>query len=199
MHKYKKNYPWVCLSIICLCIYLFCSVQTNMIDYNRELILDGQYWRLISGNFNHTNEYHLILNIVALMVISGLHASHYSLSAFSLLILYLASLVGLGIFIFSPSVGLYVGLSGILHGLIVFGGALDVKSQQKTGWLLIIGAIIKVIYEQAFDNTAQMNKLIDAQVLTDAHLYGLIAGLIAIPGVLYILELNYSCKDDIEK
>lgn len=190
MHKYKSSFSWLCLSILCLCIYLLNTTDPNFIDYNRQLITHGQYWRLISGNFNHTNEYHLILNITALLVIAGLHAQYYSSTHFSFIILYLASAVGIAIFILSPEVSLYVGLSGILHGLMVIGGACDIRNSMKTGWLLVLGTIGKVVYEQVFNNTEQMNKLIEAQVLTEAHLYGLVAGLIIIPLILHLTKDN---------
>jgi len=59
---------WLFLGLLCLIIYTVSANNITVLDYNRELIIDGEYWRLLSGNFNHTNIYHLILNLGALAV-----------------------------------------------------------------------------------------------------------------------------------
>ena len=78
----------------------------------------------------------------------------------------------------------YVGLSGVLHGVFVWGACLDIKRGESTGWLLLLGVGIKIAYEQWFDDAASMASLIDAAVAVNAHLYGAVTGLII--GILQI-------------
>lgn len=177
---------WLTLGVLCLIVYGFSAENITVLDYNRELIINGQFWRVISGNFNHTNIYHLILNISALAVISGLHYRYYSGTAYLSLILLLSAGVGIGIFWLSPSTGLYVGLSGVLHGLIIVGAVIDVTQRYYSGYILILGTIIKVINEQMFNSPIEISQLIEAKVLTEAHLYGLVTGLIISPAFAYL-------------
>ncbi|QUM80466.1 rhombosortase [Moritella sp. 5] len=177
---------WLILGLLCLIIYALSTENITALDYNRELIIDGELWRLITGNFNHTNIYHVLLNVCALAVISGLHYRYYSATVYLSLILILSIGVGAGIFLLSPSTHLYVGLSGILHGIIIVGAIIDVTKQYYSGYILIAGTIIKIINEQFFNSPIEMSKLIQAQVLTEAHLYGLVTGLIIAPLFVYL-------------
>jgi len=177
---------WLILGLLCLIIYALSTENITALDYNRELIIDGELWRLITGNFNHTNIYHVLLNVCALAVISGLHYRYYSATVYLSLILILSIGVGAGIFLLSPSTQLYVGLSGILHGIIIVGAIIDVTKQYYSGYILIAGTIIKIINEQFFNSPIEMSKLIQAQVLTEAHLYGLVTGLIISPLFVYL-------------
>jgi rhomboid family GlyGly-CTERM serine protease len=177
---------WFFIGLLCLVIYVVSADNITVFDYNRELILNGEYWRLISGNFNHTNIYHLLLNLSALAVMAGLHYRYYSDGAYVSLILCLSIGVGIGILWLSPSTHLYVGLSGVLHGIIIVGAILDITKRYYSGYLLIIGTIIKVIHEQLFDSPIAMSQLIDAKVLTEAHLYGLVSGFVIAPAFVYL-------------
>jgi rhomboid family GlyGly-CTERM serine protease len=177
---------WLLLAILCLAVYAIINGNTDILDYNREMILDGEYWRLITGNFNHTNIYHLLLNIAGLTVIAGLHHTYFSSKAFISLIVYLSITIGLCILWLSPETLLYVGLSGVLHGLLIVGAIIDVGKKHYSGYLLIIGVIGKVVSEQLFQSPTQVSELIEATVLTEAHLYGLIAGIVISPVYVYL-------------
>ncbi|MBL1415326.1 MAG: rhombosortase [Moritella sp.] len=177
---------WFFLGLLCLIIYAISAENITVLDYNRESIINGEYWRLISGNFNHTNIYHLLLNLGALAVIGGLHYRYYNSAAYTSLILLLSIGVGVGILWLSPNTHLYVGLSGILHGVIIVGAVIDVTKKYYSGYVLIIGTVIKVINEQLFNSPVEISQLIEAKVLTEAHLYGLVTGLIIAPLYVYL-------------
>ena len=81
-------------------------------------------------------------------------------------------------FWFAKNITLYVGLSGVLHGFFVWGALMDIKHNEKTGYLLLIGVIAKIIHEQIYGASADVEQLIGASVATDAHLYGAIGGLV---------------------
>lgn len=151
---------WLFLGLLCLIIYAISAKNITVLDYNRELIIDGEYWRLFSGNFNHTNIYHLLLNLSALAVMAGLHYRYYSSGIYACLIILLSIGVGTGILWLSPETQLYVGLSGVLHGIIVVGAILDITQRYYSGYLLLVGTVIKVINEQLFDNSLAMSQQI---------------------------------------
>ena len=145
--------------------------------YQRELILDGQWWRLVTGNLLHTNLWHLLMNLAGMWVIVALHEQHYRLKALSLLLVCLCLLQGLGLLIFYPALIGYVGLSGVLHGLFAYGAVFDIRDGYKSGYLLLLGIIAKVAYEQYFGASVEVTALIDARVATEAHLIGMLTGM----------------------
>ncbi len=61
-----------------------------------------------------------------------------------LLLLLLGSAVGLGIWWWCPQTQWYMGLSGALHGLFVWGALQDIRYRRHSGWLMLAGVAIKL-------------------------------------------------------
>lgn len=184
--KLKSPYG-VALFISLLCIGLFFIHQDTLLAYRRLEIAQGQWWRLITGNLLHTNDWHLAMNLAGLWAILLLHKQHYSSIGLLLLLLVLCLLQGLGLYLFFPTLLGYVGLSGVLHGLFSYGVIQDCRVGFKSGYLLLAGVIVKVAYEQLQGASPEVVKLIGARVATEAHLIGLISGLLC-AAVIYALQ-----------
>lgn len=126
------------------------------------------------------------MNLGALLLILMLHQLYYSLKSFVFLLL--AGCVGISLllFLFSPDIHIYVGLSGWLHCFITVGALLDIKHKIQSGWLILLGVIAKVTYEQWQGPDAELAELIDANVAIDAHLYGVLCGLLL--GFVFVIN-----------
>ncbi|MBO9490840.1 rhombosortase [Endozoicomonas sp. G2_1] len=164
--------------ITALLAFVFDHQLSDLLVYNRQAIAESQFWRLFTGHFFHTNDMHFLLNSAALVLLWALHGHHYSVKNQVFLYVFAALTTSVGIWFSSPELNQYVGLSGILHGVFVWGALQDIKSGDKLGWLLVIGAFAKVIYEQVYGASSDIVNLIDASVAVDAHLWGAIAGLL---------------------
>lgn len=84
----------------------------------------------------------------------------------------------------------YAGLSGVLHGIFVWGAFCDIKHKVKFGWILMLGVWLKIAFEQFFGQDQHIANLIGADVAVDAHLYGAVAGVFFI--FTSILKNKYS-------
>ena len=157
--------------------YFIGAVITQTFVYQRELIIQGQLWRMFTGHLLHTNHYHLLLNLAALILLWALHGRFYTIKNYSTLFLFCCITTSIGIFYGTPSLQQYVGLSGVLHGVFVFGALMDIVSKDKTGYLLLIGVWIKIAHEQMYGASSDVSSLIEASVAIDAHLWGAIGGL----------------------
>ncbi|WP_018693426.1 rhombosortase [Algicola sagamiensis] len=171
--------PSLSLFIVIGVIFLFHETLRPMIGYTRELIDQGEYWRMLVGNFVHTNQNHFLLNASAILLVWALHAEHYTFIRYWALALFCALFCGLGLWLFEPQMTGYVGLSGALHGIIFYGAVKDITVGYRTGWLLAIGVFVKVGLENTYGASGQLEHLIDARVAVEAHLYGTIGGFIA--------------------
>ncbi len=183
MHKITpmvKSPFFVVTLVSLLCIVLFSLGLDDALAYRRDNILEGQWWRLLSGNFLHTNIWHLGMNLAGLWVIVLLFEQHYSAKMLTLLVFTLGLMQGIALLIFFPNTLGYVGLSGLLHGLFVYGAVLDIRKGFKTGYLLTLGVILKVIYEQTYGASHEVTSLIGARVATEAHLIGVVSGFICL-------------------
>ncbi len=161
------------------------AINQSIFSFDRAEIYAGEYWRLITGHFLHTNFYHYIMNIIGLALLYMLHGEYVRPARFFGLTIVLCIMTSLCILWFSTDINWYVGLSGILHGIFAWGVIIDIKLKRKSGYLLLLGLLIKLVDEQLFSSSTFLSDLIQANVAVDAHLYGAIIGIIL--GIFSIL------------
>lgn len=164
------------LLLVAILAYVF-PQALNSLEFNRAAIEQYEYWRLFTGHFFHTNLNHLLLNFSGIVLLWLMHGQFYQTKVFFLLCISSCLLTSLSLLLFTE-ISLYVGLSGILHGIFLWGALRDIQTDEKTGYLLVLSLVAKLTYEQVFGASAEVASLINANVAVDAHLYGAISGLI---------------------
>nr|WP_290369158.1 rhombosortase [Vibrio hippocampi] len=173
-----------------MCILLQFPALQAIAEWSREQILSGQWWRIVTGNFTHTNVTHLCLNLASVWVICFLFRP--SSAMFAGVTSFSAVTIGLGIFV--SEIQIYLGLSGILHALFAFLALREALQGRQSSWLLVIGVIGKVALEQIQGAPESTAKLIQANVAIEAHLIGAITGLtlaILLQGYQYYQQRQY--------
>lgn len=172
------------MALVCLLLTLWylivsdASLQTALYAYQRDLFETGQWWRIFTAHFMHSNVIHFLVNIAGLVLLWLLHGEYSSPKSFAINILSLCAGISLCIYVWSPSIIWYVGLSGVLHGIFAWGVVIDIFFKRKTGYLLLLGLIVKIIDEQFYSSSQFMSELIEVSVAIDAHFYGAVIGLI---------------------
>jgi membrane associated rhomboid family serine protease len=63
---------------LALSAFIFDARISDLLIYNRSLITAGEYWRIISGHFFHSNTNHFLLNTAAVALLWALHGQYYS-------------------------------------------------------------------------------------------------------------------------
>jgi len=170
----------------CFIIALLQPQSSDLLAYHYNAILDFELWRLLTGSFCHTNLNHLLMNIAGLVVILLLFPTAFIGLKLWQLVLFSSLLISLSLFIFTPSLIWYVGLSGVLHGLFSYSVAVELKNKDKWGIILGFGIAGKITFEQIFGSPLSTAELINAPVAIDAHLFG------AISGVLFYFLMSYN-------
>ncbi|MCQ1059408.1 rhombosortase [Photobacterium sp. ZSDE20] len=151
------------------------SLQPLLV-WQRPDIAHGEIWRLVSGNLTHTNWPHMIMNSLGLAIITFIFRRYLTSTHLALLILSISGFIGVTLWL-SP-MGWYAGLSGVLHGLFAWGAIQDVKAKDKFGWVLLVAVIGKALWEQVSGGSASSAELIGARVAVEAHLAGVLGGLL---------------------
>ncbi|MCK5726086.1 MAG: rhombosortase [Thiotrichaceae bacterium] len=146
---------------------------------SRSAVDHGEFWRVLTGNFVHTNTYHLLMNLSGLAVLALLFNGIFPLGLFHLSLLLISLVVGLGMY-FRTDLTWYAGLSGTLYGLFIVGAVIAfIKKEYLLSLPLLFVIPIKLVWDNFHPNfTEPSAKLIGATVATDAHLYGILAGFI---------------------
>ncbi len=164
--------------VLAVIIYFLPGAIENTLIYDRSQIANGELWRILTGHLAHTNLNHLLLNLAGLVMLWALHGDHYNHKPVLGLLISCALICSIGMYLFTPEMQRYVGLSGVLHGVFVWGAIKDIQKGWKSGYLLLIGVFVKVIHEQVFGASADVQSLINAKVAIDAHMWGAIGGLL---------------------
>lgn len=130
--------PWWLFLTITVFLFLlayFSETVNAFLQYQREAVESGQWWRLISAHFIHLNINHFLINWVVFTLAWMLVASERLTSKEWLLTFAgIALFCSLGLYLFSPDIITYVGLSGVLHGVLVL---VFLDNLKQTKWYLL--------------------------------------------------------------
>ncbi|MFQ2046573.1 rhombosortase [Aeromonas veronii] len=174
----KSGLLWV-ITLSLTSLLLFFTVPNLQLSFDRPLIAGGEGWRIITGNLAHTNLWHLLLNLGGLAILYSLFRDYLGGARLPLLMLLLWLAVGLGIWWWCPQTQWYMGLSGSLHGLFVWGAMQDIRHGRRTsGWLLLAGMGLKLAMDFYNAGESPISTLINAKVHIGSHFIGAGAGLL---------------------
>jgi rhomboid family GlyGly-CTERM serine protease len=146
--------------------------------YDRSAVQQGELWRLLTGHFVHLGWSHTLLNVVALGLLASLLEDVLRPLEWVIAFVVSIAVIDIGLYFFSRSVQWYVGLSGVLHGLATLGALRACQRRMLLGYLLAIGIVAKVAWEQLYGASPFSAAAAGGPVVSDAHLYGAIGGLL---------------------
>jgi len=146
------------------------------LQYQRDRIFDGQLWRLISAHAVHLGWGHALLNFLAFVLIVAIFPESLLHRAGAWLFVASVLSVDAGLLLWRPEILWYVGLSGVLHGLLA--GACVLAGRRLEGRILLLMLAAKIIWEQSRGALPSTATLAGGPVVVDAHLFGAIGGLI---------------------
>lgn len=151
----------------------------ELLRYERAAIAAGEAWRLLSGHFMHLGWPHFALNAAGLLLVWYLVGARFS--AVTWTIVGSLSICGIdtGFWLLQPQLQWYVGLSGLLHGLLAAGIVAGLRARQQEAWLLGGILIAKIGYEQLFGPVPGSVQSTGGTVIVAAHLYGAMTGAVA--------------------
>jgi rhomboid family GlyGly-CTERM serine protease len=142
-------------------------------------------WRLVTGHLIHVSWSHLVLNVVAVLLLWMLVGDAFGALGWIAVTIVCMAAVNIGLMMFSPEVAWYAGLSGLLHGLAVAGALVNWHRLGYISTALLLGILAKLFLEQYGGSSPALEQLIGAQVISDAHLYGALGGLLCGSVVLW--------------
>ena len=147
--------------------------------YDRLAIGSGEIWRLLSGHFAHLGLTHLALNLAGLLLVWVLVGKRLSASIWLIVLSFTIAFISAGFWFIDKDLSWYVGLSGVLHGLLISGAFVGLTRWRGESLLIISLVFGKIAYEQLAGPMPGSEFTSGGPVVVNAHLYGAIAGLIA--------------------
>ena len=98
----------------------------ELLQYDREAVLRGELWRILTGNLVHWSAAQLLLDVGAFLVV-GLLFERSLRRIYPGLLLASALAVGIGLLAFAPEATIYRGLSGIDSGQFAIGVVCELR------------------------------------------------------------------------
>lgn len=148
-----------------------------LLKFQRHAIDQGQIWRLGTASLVHLGLYHTAMNLAGFILWFGMFARHYKLQSWLTILLVLVISNGVLLYFLNPQLRSYAGLSGALHGLILFSLAWDARRDKVSG-IIFLALFAKVLYEQRPNyDVDYLQEYMQAPVIVDAHLYGSLVGI----------------------
>jgi rhomboid family GlyGly-CTERM serine protease len=168
------------LFLFVTCFSLQSAGLASTLQFDRALIDQGHYWLLLTGHLVHLNWTHWALNMAGLVIVAVFFSLYGSILDWLFVLLFSAIVIGLGLYWFHPELGWYVGLSGVLHGLFIYGAIREIRFYPVSGYILLLLLTGKLFWEYMNGALPGSEQMTGGRVLVEAHLYGAIAGLVAI-------------------
>jgi rhomboid family GlyGly-CTERM serine protease len=142
--------------------------------YERDAILNGEVWRLLTGHLVHFDWSHLSLNLAGALLMVLLFSESFSLGQWMWVLVTGLVVIDAGFIFFEPQLVWYVGVSGVLHG-VVAAGAVAWWYREAIWMAALLSCIVigKLWWEQLQGGLPLSG---DMPVVVDAHLYGAIGG-----------------------
>jgi rhomboid family GlyGly-CTERM serine protease len=194
MHQSVKQFAApIILALIVLTISIFGDWGRQALRYLGPLVdhqSAGLSYRWFSGHLTHLGWRHSGLNLAGLASIVFIYGRLIGAKTWLAFTVFCPLGISAGLYMFSPEVGHYVGLSGVLHGMLALGGTLgvlrpntikSVSIKNSASWedvILVLGLWGKIIYEQVLGAVPMTAAIAGDTVIVDAHLYGACLGTI---------------------
>lgn len=148
-----------------------------LLRYEREAVLQGEYWRLITGHLVHGNTRHLLLNGAAVALIAALFQQDYSWRGWLLIALLSALAIDVAFVFWEPQITWYVGFSGVLHGALAAGAVAWWRYQPKPLALALSAVLVGKLAWEYWHGALPLAG--DLAVVVEAHRYGALGGALA--------------------
>ncbi len=170
---------WGLPLLLALCLILIMLGGDNAaqwLRYDRSAIMEGEYWRLLTAHLTHLGWSHLLLNLAGLFLLWALVGDRLNSTGWLLLMFFSALSISAGLWLFDPQLRWYVGLSGVLHGVLLGGALLLALSGSREGIYLILITAGKLLWEQLMGPMPGSEVTAGGKVIVNAHLYGALSG-----------------------
>lgn len=175
----SENLLFLSLAVVCIGIAIGGDGASAALRYDHPAIGAGQWWRLLSGHLVHLGAAHLGLNLAGLALVAWLVGPRFGVPGWVWILAVSAASVSSSLYLLHPEIVWYVGLSGILHGMLAAGLLPGIVSRDRESVVLALLLAAKLGWEAVAGPLPGSEASAGGPVIVEAHLYGAIGGALA--------------------
>jgi rhomboid family GlyGly-CTERM serine protease len=182
---------YLLLLLIIIVLTLLEPLSSDWLMFDRTAIDNGQVWRLLTAHFVHLSPAHMFGNALGVVLLAYIAGNYLNNLVGFWLLVWCVLVVGVGLYGYADYLQRYVGLSGVLHGLLLVAPFVSKFYSRRIAICFLVVIVSKVIWEQtSFYDDMSMAEVIGGRVETNAHLLGMLAGLVFLMGYYLKQYLN---------
>ena len=178
----KQRPVWLAVAALAMAAILLQAGGEGLRDalaYDRAALGAGELWRLLTGHVVHLGWSHLLLNLVGLALVTWIVGRSYGALEWLYVAFVSIAVIDAGFWFLYTQLGWYVGLSGLLHGLLAAGLLVGVARREREALVLSLFVLAKLCWEQIAGPLPGSEGTSGGSVIVDAHLYGALGGILA--------------------
>ncbi len=157
------------------------SFTNQLFSYHRDTFIQHIYFQWISPSLVHYNWEHWLLNILNLFAIILFFQKAWSLKIFIGFFSFSSLFILVCLHLFTTDIDTYVGMSGVLYSLTVYGGLTTFSSQKITSSLILLYISLKLLADKQINHIMGVDIFLDkVNVVTDVHWYGVIFAIVVV-------------------
>ncbi|MBT8111535.1 MAG: rhombosortase [Gammaproteobacteria bacterium] len=168
----------VLVLLIAVLLALGGEMTRQWLRFDRVAIGSGEFWRLVSGHFVHLGWPHFALNGAGLVLVWYLVGDVYGWFRWILIGVFTVIIMDVGLWIFDPMLMWYVGLSGLLHGILAAGLMEKLRKPDTEALILMLLLLGKLAWEQFSGPLPGSESTAGGTVAVDSHLFGALGGVV---------------------
>jgi len=139
---HSSHILWLCLFLLSFFLQAFDWVDSWR--FKRDLAEQGDVWLLLSGHIVHLNWSHWLLNMAGLAIVAFFFSAHAGIKQWVMVILVSVCVINMGLWWWMTDIYSYVGLSGVLHGLFLYGALREIRYYPASGYVLVAVLLAKL-------------------------------------------------------
>jgi rhomboid family GlyGly-CTERM serine protease len=168
--------PWgtLIMAVLAVAVFVLPSASAKLV-YDRALILEGELWRSVTGNWVHFSGSHLFWNLVVL-VPTGVWLERYWPRRARILFVVAPIAIGSVLMVLDPELSRYAGLSGVASGVLVLLALTQLASSANDRWFwrAVLGLIVLKLVAEMLVQRPYFARFVagDVYAVPLAHLTG---------------------------
>jgi rhomboid family GlyGly-CTERM serine protease len=151
---------------------------SQLLRYDRAAVAAGQWWRLLSGNLVHLGWWHLLFNVLSLVLLVLLCPERLGWAEWLRRVVLIGTGMSLCLYFFVPGLPDYVGLSGLVYGLFALGLGRQALRRDEIGIACLIFLAARIGWELFEGAPESETKLLGGGVVAESHLFGVVCALL---------------------
>ena len=167
------------IAVISLLLELLGDGGRLALAYNRDALEAGELWRLLTAHFVHLSLTHVLLNLAGLALVVWIVGHAYSWSQWLFVTFMCVVVIDAGFWFLSPELDWYVGISGLLNGILAAGLVVGIAGRERESIVLAVIVLAKLTWEQTSGPLPGSESTSGGAVVVIAHIYGAVGGLLS--------------------